>query len=86
VLTLVVGLLGLVSGPLVGALMLLGSDASFDVVELASALVYTLTIPVVAIARTYLYFDSLVRDQLDERGRGDEALPSEIETAGRIPG
>ena len=59
--------------------MLLATSASFDVVNLASGLIYTVTMPFVAIVTTYLYFDLLVREQLDSSKVGAAAiLPAEI--------
>jgi hypothetical protein len=51
----------LLLGPLVGALLLFATNASFDVVNLASDLVYTVSLPFAAIATTYLYFDLIAR-------------------------
>jgi hypothetical protein len=48
-------------GPFVGALLLFATNASFDVVNLASDLVYVVALPFAAIATTYLYFDLLSR-------------------------
>jgi hypothetical protein len=56
-LTLSVTGIALLLGPLVGTLLLFATDASFDVVNLASDLVYVVALPFAAIATTYLYFD-----------------------------
>jgi hypothetical protein len=53
----------LVLGPLVGTLLLFVTSASFDVVNLASDLVYVVALPFAAIATTYLYFDLLSRNE-----------------------
>jgi hypothetical protein len=63
-LTLFVTGVALVLGPLVGALLLFATNASFDVVNLASDLVYVVSLPFAAIATTYLYFDLLGRKEL----------------------
>ena len=71
--------LALLLGPLVGIGLLFATTATFDVVNIVSSIVYTITIPFAAIATTYLYFDCRVREQLEpaERKRTD-TLPAEI--------
>jgi hypothetical protein len=56
-LTVFVTGVALLLGPLVGTLLLFATNASFDVVNLASDLVYVVSLPFAAIATTYLYFD-----------------------------
>jgi len=65
--TLVVTGLGLLLGPVVGGLMLLVTTAAFNVVNLISGVVYTATMPFVAIATTYLYHDLKTRAVLEAR-------------------
>jgi len=71
--------LALLLGPLVGIGLLFATTATFDVVNIVSSLVYTITIPFAAIATTYLYFDCKVHEQLDpvEEKRVD-TLPAEV--------
>jgi hypothetical protein len=69
----------LLLGPLVGALLLLVSSASFAVVNVVAGLVYAAVMPFVAIATTYLYFDLRVRDELEPRAAArHDVLPAEI--------
>ncbi len=69
----------LLVGPLIGALMLLATSASFNVVNLVAGVVYVVTLPFAAIVTTYLYFDVLVRDRLEvEHVADDGPLPAEI--------
>jgi hypothetical protein len=71
--------IGLLVGPLLGAILLFVSDASFNLVNLVAALVYTIALPFAAIATTYLYHDLRVREALEARGeRALEILPAEI--------
>jgi hypothetical protein len=63
-LTVLVTGVALLLGPLVGTLLLFVTNASFDVVNLASDLVYVVALPFAAVATTYLYFD------LASRGEG----------------
>lgn len=62
-LTVFVTGVALLLGPFVGALLLLATSASFDVVNLASDLVYVFVLPFAAVATTYLYFDLLSRHE-----------------------
>jgi hypothetical protein len=70
--------IGLLVGPLVGVLLLFVTSASFNVVNLVAAVIYGVTMPFVAIATTYLYYDLLVRDRLEAREIGAaDVLPAE---------
>jgi hypothetical protein len=60
-LTVFVTGIALLLGPLVGTLLLFATSASFDVVNLASDVVYVVALPFAAIATTYLYFDLAAR-------------------------
>ena len=64
----------LLLGPLVGVCVLLVTPVSLAVVNLISGVVYTLTIPIAAIATTYIYFDLRVREAVE---REPETLPAE---------
>jgi hypothetical protein len=65
-----VTLIGLLSGPLLGAILLFITNASFNFVNLISSLVYVFALPFVAIATTYLYFDLA----LEKEERAAEAV------------
>jgi hypothetical protein len=70
--------IGLLVGPLVGVLLLFVTTASFNVVNLVAGVVYAVTLPFVAIATTYLYYDLRVRERLHARELGAAAvLPAE---------
>jgi hypothetical protein len=60
-LTVFVTVIALLLGPLVGTLLLFATNASFDVVNVASDLVYVVALPFAAVATTYLYFDLVAR-------------------------
>jgi hypothetical protein len=62
-LVLFVTVIGLALGPLLGAILLFITSASFNFVNLVSGLVYVITLPFVAIATTYLYFDLSVKQE-----------------------
>jgi hypothetical protein len=55
--------IALLVGPLLGAVLLFVSNASFNFVNLISSLVYVFVLPFVAIATTYLYFDLAVQKE-----------------------
>jgi hypothetical protein len=77
--TLVVagGGLVLLLGPLVGALLILGTNAPFWLVNVVAGVIYALAMPFVALTTAYLYFDCRVRDELRTAEVGDR-LPAEI--------
>jgi len=55
------------------------TSASFDFVNLVSALIYVVTLPLVAVVTTYLYFDLVVRERLaPEQAPRGQVLPAEI--------
>ena len=66
--TVVVAGLGLLLGPVVGGLLLLATSAAFNVINLITALVYTVTMPFVAIATTYLYYVWGAQSRFTRRG------------------
>jgi hypothetical protein len=72
------GALALVAGPLVGMLLILVTDAPFWLVNVVAGFVYAVTMPLVALATAYAYFDARVRDELEPRAARGE-LPGEIE-------
>jgi len=61
--TIVIGVTGLalLLGPVLGGLVLVGTSAAFNVVNLISAIVYVAALPFAAIAVTYLYYDLRLR-------------------------
>ena len=68
-------------GPVVGVLLILGTDAPLWLVNVIAGLVYALTMPLVAITTTYVYADRRVADEL-EGERPPLMLPPEIELSG----
>jgi hypothetical protein len=78
VFTLVVTGGGLLLGPLVGGLLLLGTAAAFNVINVVAGLVYAVTLPFVAIATTYLYYDLRTRAEVAARTPAVTQLPAEI--------
>ena len=68
----------LVSKPVLGGLLLLGTSASFTVVNAVSGLVYAIAMPLVGITTTYVYYDVLAREHLAEGDPPVEELPAEV--------
>jgi hypothetical protein len=67
-----------VTGPLLGALLILVTDAPFWLVNVVAGVVYAVTMPFVALTTAYVYFDARVRRELAGE-RGSVQLPAEIE-------
>jgi hypothetical protein len=69
--------LAIAVGPIVGALLILATSAPFWLVNVIAGLIYTVTMPLVAITTAYVYFDRRVADELAEPAPTE--LPGEIE-------
>jgi len=70
--------LALAAGPLLGALLILLTDAPLSLLNLVAGVVYALAMPFVALTTAFVYFDARVRGELEPRGAAEE-LPAEIE-------
>jgi hypothetical protein len=73
-----VGAFVLVAGPLIGALLILATDAPFWLVNVLAGIIYTLAMPFVALTTAYVYFDTRTRQELADE-RDPVQLPAEIE-------
>jgi hypothetical protein len=71
------GALVLVLGPLLGALLILATNAPFWLVNVVAGVVYAITMPFVALTTSYVYFDARVRTELEGDPHPVE-LPAEI--------
>ena len=69
--------ISLAAGPLVGALLILASDAPLGLVNVVAGIVYALAMPFVALTTSYVYFDARTRAELEPEEHGHE-LPAEI--------
>ena len=77
-LVVVAAAIAIVSGPLIGALLILLVDAPFAFVNVLAGLVYAVAMPFVGIATTYVYYDTLTRERLGEGEPAPTELPAEI--------
>jgi hypothetical protein len=69
--------LALLAGPLLGALLILFTDAPLALMNILAGIVYALALPFVALVTTYVYFDARTRQELPAAGEPGE-LPAEI--------
>jgi hypothetical protein len=72
------GFLAIAAGPFLGALLILLVDAPFALVNVVAGLVYVVAMPFVGITTAYVYYDTLVRERLDEASPAPRELPAEI--------
>jgi hypothetical protein len=80
-LVVVGAVLALVAGPLVGALLILLTDAPLALLNVVAGVVYALAVPFVALVTSYVYFDARVREELAPAEDRPAELPAEIEPA-----
>jgi hypothetical protein len=73
--------LALTAGPLLGALLILLTDAPLALMNVVAGIVYSLAMPFVALVASYTYFDARARGELEAVESEDE-LPAEIDLAG----
>ncbi len=71
------GAVVLIVGPLLGALLILVTDAPFWLVNVVAGVIYAVTMPFVALTTAYVYFDARVRLELEGQHHPAE-LPAEI--------
>jgi hypothetical protein len=70
--------LAIAAGPLLGALLILLTEAPLALLNVVAGIVYALTMPFVALTTAYVYFDARTRHELEPADEPDE-LPAEIE-------
>jgi hypothetical protein len=69
--------IALAAGPLLGALLILLTDAPLPLLNVVAGVVYSLVMPFVALTSSYVYFDSRVREELEQED-APSILPAEI--------
>ncbi len=70
--------IALLTGPLLGAILILATETPLALLNIVAGVVYALTLPYVAIVTTYVYADAATRHQLDTADEPSH-LPAEIE-------
>jgi hypothetical protein len=70
------------AGPLVGALLILVTDAPLALLNLVAGVVYALAMPFVALTTAFVYVDARARSELAAREEPSE-LSAEIELFSR---
>ena len=84
--------LSIALGPVVGVLLILGTSAPFWLVNVIAGLIYSLTMPLVAITTTYVYLDRRVsaalaspRPNIPASSSHDKGLPGSLLRSGKPP-
>ncbi len=70
--------IALVTGPLLGALLIFATNMPLALLNLVAGVVYALSLPFVALVTAYVYFDVRARGELEPADQPAE-LPAEIE-------
>jgi hypothetical protein len=70
--------LALAAGPLIGAILILLTDAPLSLLNVVAGVVYALAMPFVALTTSYVYFDARARYELEPADEPD-TLPAEIQ-------
>ena len=70
-------LIALAAGPLIGALLIVLTNAPLALLNVVAGIVYALAMPFVALTGSYVYFDSRVREELEQE-EAPPLLPAEI--------
>jgi Vacuolar protein sorting-associated protein 62 len=65
------------TGPVLGTLLILGSDAPLEFINVIAGVTYAFLIPFTGLTTTYAYFDTRVRERLADRTAPMEELPAE---------
>jgi hypothetical protein len=72
------GAIVLAVGPVIGVLLILGTNVPFWLINVIAGVVYSVMMPFVALTTAYAYFDARVKDELV--GEGDPSqMPAEVE-------
>jgi hypothetical protein len=70
--------LAFASGPFIGALLILVTNAPLPLLNVVAGIVYALAMPFVALTTSYVYFDARVREKLEPEHSPD-VLPAEVD-------
>jgi hypothetical protein len=70
-------LIALAAGPLIGAALILLTNAPLALLNVVAGIIYAVALPFVAVTTTYVYLDARTREELEPADEPDE-LPAEI--------
>ena len=73
--------LALGAGPLIGAVLIILTNAPLPLLNVVAGIIYSIAIPFVAVTTTYVYLDARTRVELEPADEQDE-LPAEIQLSG----
>jgi hypothetical protein len=69
--------IAIATGPIVGTLLILISDAPLEVINIVAGIIYAFLIPFTGLMTAYAYYDTLVRERLAEEAPSVDQLPAE---------
>jgi hypothetical protein len=69
--------IALAAGPLIGAALILLTDAPLALLNIVAGIIYAVALPFVAVTTTYVYLDARARTELESADEVDQ-LPAEI--------
>jgi Vacuolar protein sorting-associated protein 62 len=65
------------TGPVVGTLLILASDAPLEIIDIVAGVMYAFLIPYTGLMTTYAYYDTRVRERIADRTVKSAELPAE---------
>jgi hypothetical protein len=77
-LTVVTALIAIATGPILGTLLILGSDAPLEIINVVAGVTYAFLIPFTGLTAAYVYNDTRVRERLDGGASSAKELPAEV--------
>jgi hypothetical protein len=76
-LTVVTALIAIATGPILGTLLILGSDAPLEIINIIAGVTYAFLIPFTGLTSAYVYYDTRVRERLAGTLAASKELPAE---------
>jgi len=76
-LTVVTALIAIAVGPIVGTLLILGSDAPLEIINIVAGVIYAFLIPFTGLTAAYVFYDTRVRERLADDASDMKELPAE---------
>ena len=76
-LVVVTAFIALATGPVIGTLLILATDAPLEVINVVAGILYAFLIPFTGLTTAYVYYDTVVQERLGDRGDTPDLLPAE---------